>query len=163
MRLSTILLLPISLVLAIPAAEPVAAAEPAAAPMPTLAARLADSALAANIAEKEKRQLAITLFGATAMLSNGVICGGIGPLTGCLGTPGTASGDAINSVNGTIRPSGGTVTGDDFSILFQIPTPTGTQRTTTTSSDNGAAAIATDVSGRLALAAGVGAVALGLL
>ena len=117
----------------------------------------------ANGAAKDKRQLAITLFGATAMLSNGVLCGGIGPLTGCLGDPGAAT----NAVNGTIRSTsgtvGGTVTGDDFSILFQIPIPSTTARTTTTSSDNGAAAIVTDGPAKMALAAGVGALAMGLL
>jgi hypothetical protein len=153
MRLSTILLLPLGIALASPAPAPVAIAEPEAAPIPTLAARLADSALAAN--EKAKRQLTVTLLGATAILSNGVLCGGIGPLTGCLGTPGT------NVVNGTIRQTsnriGGTVTGDDFSFLFSIPVPS----TTPTATQN--VARATEGSRKVALAAGVGALALGLL
>ena len=158
MRLSTIFLLPLGIALASPAPQPVAVAEPDPAPVPTLAARLADSALAANAAEKEKRQLTVSLFGATAILSNGVLCGGIGALTGCLGSPGT------NSVNGTIRQTsnriGGTVTGSDFSFLFSIPVPTST---TATATQNGAVPAVTDGPGRVALAAGVGALALGLL
>lgn len=155
MRLSTLLLLPVGLIFASPAALPEAAPQPAAAPLPTLAARLAESAELANVqAEHAKRQLTVSLFGATAIVSNGVICGGIGPLTGCLGSPGT------NSINGTIRQTGGTLTGSSFTFLYGIPTPS-TTATTATATDNGA--IASEGPRKIALAAGMGALAFGLL
>jgi hypothetical protein len=156
MRLSTLLLLPFTtLVLSSPNPRP--APQPVAAPAPTLAARLVD----APNSSPEKRQLSISLFGATAVISNGVICGGLGPLTGCFGQPGT------NTVKGTIGTGGGTVTGSGYTLAVSGTTGTFTDASSAasaTATNNGAVApTGGPARAAAAMAAGVGALALGLL
>ncbi|KIW01095.1 uncharacterized protein PV09_07382 [Verruconis gallopava] len=164
MRLSAalVLFLPASLVLASPNPRPgpAAHAEPAAAPAPTPPAQLADAEVALmrrRAGHADKRQLTVSLFGATAILSNGVLCGGIGILTGCLGTPGT------NSVGGTVAASGATVTGSGFTIAASAPSTSSDSSTSSSSSSSGDAVLVTAAPARAALAAGVGAIALRLL
>lgn len=207
MHLSRFILLPLGLVLASPTPIPEPVPQPIAAPNPTPAARLTDStAVAAAAAElkrrnHEKRQLAFTLLGASAYITNGVVCGGIGPITGCLGQPGPAvttnvlggtirtSGGSVALIGGTIRTTGagglygtigqsgglagtvtqsggvagGTFTNSDFSVMFSIPVPTTSRTGVASATNNGAVARMTEVPAKAALAAGVGAVALGLL
>jgi hypothetical protein len=152
MRLSSFILLPFALVLAAPNPQPVAA------PAPTAAPRIEDAVVQAAI-PFHKRQLTVSIFGATAVVSNGVICGGLLFLTGCFGTPGT------NTVKGTIGTNGATVTGSNFSLLISgTDTSDGSNPTdTSTVTATNAAAVPSSGPGRAALAAGVGALAMGLL
>lgn len=155
MRFSSLFLLPLGLVLA----------SPAPAPAPTPRAAL------------ERRQGTVAIMGATAVISNGVICGGLPGITGCLGQPApntntativrlsgvsrsSARGLVVSSPTGSGRVAG-TVTGDDFSVLFNIPTSFSSTATVATATENGGAW----VTGRpaAAVAAGVGALVAGLL
>lgn len=72
-------------------------------------------------------------------------------------------------MRGTIRQSSnggisGTIVDDDSTVLFGIPIPssTGTRRTSTVTT-NGGGAMATERPGKMAVAAGMGALALAML